>query len=645
MADKKIIVIPPSHEIIQAGGLFHGFLENKKHLRMAAYCRVSTDLDNQEMSFSTQVAYYTNYIKETPNWTLVHVYADEARSGTSRKNRVEFNRMIRDALNGKIDYIITKSISRFSRNQHDTYECIKALREHTPPIGVYFQNENLDSLDPATEFVFSILSLVAQNQSQSISMNIQWGNEKRFASGWTIVNPNNVYGYRESSKGEWLIDEDQAATIRFIYQKYQEYGNMSEIANVLNNAGVPSPNGSIWRTDNIGYILRNEKYAGDVISQKTYTTDNLSHKMAINRGEKAKYYNADHHTVIIDRRQWNQVQVQLSEMPRGRKRQKRPYRKLDKKERAALFAILRCDEMRFHRITENSRTKKRKNTKLAVWKCDVKYKKAVLGEVPSNEECLVCTQTYSEIGIEQSFMEALYRIKRNYDKEGEKSWIAAEFQKTWRNLQAQINCDELNAYYNDLADEVAVLEESLKKFQDQKRLNHSIKYAAGERICNNIINGLKRDILERNMEMEEIQGKIGLLPLYKMQYQDFIRNLQQLPEMDCAGDRILISGIDRMGSIRRTYAGSAIRTKRKVTEDVIDITPNFLSFRSDIFSEYIVSGKVQGDKIEYLTTFGVEIETNGNSRRPHAFVGFKYCAEDGILHYIRGIDEIPKSKP
>ena len=148
-----------------------------KTIRIAAYCRVSTLLEMQAASYETQVITYKKLIEGHPNWVLAGIYADEGKSGTTRQKRTNFNRMMRDALSGKIDYIITKSISRFARNQKDMLECITLLKEHDPPVGVFFEEENLDSLDKSKEFIFSILSMVAQDQSRSISENVKWAEE------------------------------------------------------------------------------------------------------------------------------------------------------------------------------------------------------------------------------------------------------------------------------------------------------------------------------------------------------------------------------------------------------------------------------------------------------------------------------------
>jgi len=181
-------------------------------------------------SYETQVITYKKLIEGHPNWVLAGIYADEGKSGTTRQKRTNFNRMMRDALSGKIDYIITKSISRFARNQKDMLECITLLKEHDPPVGVFFEEENLDSLDKSKEFIFSILSMVAQDQSRSISENVKWAVQKNFQAGQAIVNPSQLLGYEKGKNKEWVIVPEQADIIKFIFNQFLECGNASQIA-------------------------------------------------------------------------------------------------------------------------------------------------------------------------------------------------------------------------------------------------------------------------------------------------------------------------------------------------------------------------------------------------------------------------------
>ena len=241
-----------------------------KTIRIAAYCRVSTLLEMQAASYETQVITYKKLIEGHPNWVLAGIYADEGKSGTTRQKRTNFNRMMRDALSGKIDYIITKSISRFARNQKDMLECITLLKEHDPPIGVFFEEENLDSLDKSKEFIFSILSMVAQDQSRSISENVKWAVQKNFQAGQAIFNPSQLLGYEKGKNKEWVIVPEQADIIKFIFNQFLEFGNASQIAEALNEKGFKTNMGNDWSYNAVYGILRNEKYVGDIENQKTY---------------------------------------------------------------------------------------------------------------------------------------------------------------------------------------------------------------------------------------------------------------------------------------------------------------------------------------------------------------------------------------
>ena len=203
----NVQVIPATKRRVSAGGQ----LKKAKDIRVAAYGRVSTDELAQQTSYEGQKSYYTKLINEKEGWTFAGMYADEAISGTNRNHRTEFNQMMQDALDGKIDYIITKSISRFARNTVDTLNCVRQLRQSDPPIGVYFDKENIDTLDASGELLLTILSALAQEESNSISKNISWSIQKRFQEGIAFGNPRSVYGYTDGETNkDWVIVDVQA---------------------------------------------------------------------------------------------------------------------------------------------------------------------------------------------------------------------------------------------------------------------------------------------------------------------------------------------------------------------------------------------------------------------------------------------------
>lgn len=283
--------------------------DKPKILRVAAYCRVSTDEDAQAGSYELQVQYYTEFINRNPEWNFVGVYADEGISGTSVAKRIKFQEMIRDCQEGKIDLIITKSISRFARNTLDCISYVRQLRSLEPPVAVYFENENLNTLDRRNEAFIAMLSSVAQGESENKSEAIKWSIKRRFNKGLPLCPTWALLGYTTDDNGNMIIVENEAAIVRFIYESYLEGWSVEEIASELTEKQIPTVKGkSQWCTGTLYSMLHNERYCGDVIMQKTYTPDCLSHKSVKNRGQERKYIVRDHHPAIISRQSWDKVQ-------------------------------------------------------------------------------------------------------------------------------------------------------------------------------------------------------------------------------------------------------------------------------------------------------------------------------------------------
>lgn len=295
MTQKKVEVIPATKRSVNNGGQ----LKVQSNIRVAAYCRVSTGDESQQTSYTTQKAFYTNLITNKPGWRFAGIYADEAKSGTSREHREDFNRMMADALDGKLDYIVTKSISRFARNTVDTLNCVRQLRQQNPPVGVYFEKENIDTLDATGELILTILSALAQDESRSISDNIRWSIQKNFQAGKPKIDLNRMLGYDKGENGEWVINPEQAKTVRYIFERYVCGQTANRIAKELNELGRKTVNKKNWSASSVLTVLRNEKYVGDIEMQKTITKDFLTHRSTINKGEAPRYYVENHHVGII----------------------------------------------------------------------------------------------------------------------------------------------------------------------------------------------------------------------------------------------------------------------------------------------------------------------------------------------------------
>ena len=279
--------------------------------RVAGYARVSTDKDEQFTSYEAQVDYYTKYIKGNPEWEFVKVYTDEGISGTSTKRRDGFNEMIEAALNGEIDLIVTKSVSRFARNTVDSLSTIRKLKEKG--VEVYFEKENLYTLDSKGELMLTIMSSIAQEESRSISENVTWGKRKSAADGKVSLAYKHFLGYDKGPNGTLVINEEQAVIVRRIYHDFMAGKTAWAIADELTAEGVPTPGGcKKWRVTTVESILTNEKYKGDARLQKTFTVDYLSKKIKVNEGEVPQYYVANSHPAIIPPDEWDRVQKEFA---------------------------------------------------------------------------------------------------------------------------------------------------------------------------------------------------------------------------------------------------------------------------------------------------------------------------------------------
>ncbi len=273
-------------------------------VRTAAYARVSSISEDQLNSFAAQIRYYTELLKDSTDAVFVDMYADEGISGTSAAKRTEFQRMMSDCRKGKIDRILAKSISRFARNTKDSLEAVRELK--TLGISVYFEKENIDTGEISSEMMLAIYSQFAQEESMSISKNVRIGVHKRMADG-TYKNCSVPYGFIYKD-GKIVPDTKKVGTVRQIFEWYANGIGAEEISARLNRNGVPAPFGKCWRTPRILEILANEKYVGDTLLQKNFTTDTLPFRQIANRGEKPQYYICDTHQPIIGRSLFEEIQ-------------------------------------------------------------------------------------------------------------------------------------------------------------------------------------------------------------------------------------------------------------------------------------------------------------------------------------------------
>ena len=274
--------------------------QNKRSLRVAAYCRVSKDIEEQESSMATQMSAYERLITQHPEWTLVGIYADKGKTGTNTKKRTEYMRMIEDAMAGQIDLILVKSVSRFSRNTVDLLKTIRDLRQHG--VGVYFEKENIDTSSLSSELLLTVFAAFAQEESFSISENMRRGMRQRFKLG--IPKVSQVYGYDNLERGVLTVNDEKGEVVRRIFSMYINGASTIEIADTLNREGIKPPieSGDGWYHNSVKCILKNEKYVGDSLMQKYYTSNHLEHDSTPNKDLVVEqYYKEGTHDALVDR--------------------------------------------------------------------------------------------------------------------------------------------------------------------------------------------------------------------------------------------------------------------------------------------------------------------------------------------------------
>ena len=337
--------------------------EERPKLRVAAYCRVSTDSDEQATSYEAQVEHYTEFIKKNSEWEFAGIFADDGISGTNTKKREDFNRMIEECMNGSIDMIITKSISRFARN---TLDCLKFIRQlKGKNIPVYFEKENINTMDAKGEVLLTIMASLAQQESQSLSQNVKLGIQYRYQQGHVQVNHNRFLGYTKDENGQLIIEEEEAKVVKRIYREYLEGASLQEIGKGLEADGILTGAGKKkWRPETVQKILRNEKYIGDALLQKTYTVDFLNKKRVKNTGIMPQYYVEGSHEPIIPRDIYMRVQEEMlrrANLHSGQERKKRVY-----SSKYALSSIVYCSKCGeiYRRIQWNAHGKR-----YVVWRC------------------------------------------------------------------------------------------------------------------------------------------------------------------------------------------------------------------------------------------------------------------------------------
>ncbi|MDD3888941.1 MAG: recombinase family protein [Syntrophomonadaceae bacterium] len=400
--------------------------------RVAAYARVSTDSEEQLTSYEAQVDYYTKYINERAEWDFAGIYTDEGISATNTKKRDGFKQMVADALDGKIDLIVTKSVSRFARNTVDSLVTVRQLKERG--VEVYFEKENIYTLDSKGELLITIMSSLAQEESRSISENVTWGQRKRMADGKVSMPYAHFLGYEKGEDGLPKIVEKEAETVRLIYRMFLECKTPSAISKHLANQGIPSPCGkNTWQVATVISILTNEKYKGDALLQKRFTVDFLTKTTKVNEGEVPQYYVQNSHPAIIEPDEFDAVQ---NEMER-RKKLGRPISC-----HSPFSTKIICGECGgfYGSKVWGSNTKYRRT----VWRCNKKYK--------NDQPCP--TPHLTEDEIKQRFLAAFNILMGSRDELLANCRLAKE---------VLCDCAQIEAELVDLRQEIEVVSELTRK--------------------------------------------------------------------------------------------------------------------------------------------------------------------------------------
>ncbi|ABZ85371.1 DNA recombinase, putative [Heliomicrobium modesticaldum Ice1] len=430
----------------------------RQKLRVAAYCRVSTDNEEQASSYEVQIEHYTRYIQSNPEWELAGIFADEGITGTNTKKRAEFNRMIEECMAGRIDMVITKSISRFARNTLDCLKYIRQLKDKGIP--VFFEKENINTMDSKGEILLTIMASLAQQESQSLSQNVRMGIAFRFQNGEIQVNHNRFLGYTKDENKRLVIVPEEAEIVKRIYREFLEGASLLQIGRGLEADGILTAAGKPkWRPETIRKILKNEKYIGDALLQKTYTVDFLSKKRVINNGIVPQYYVENSHEPIIPRELFLQVQEELARranLRSGEKGGKRVY-----SSKYALSSIVFCGECGeiYRRVHWNNRGKKS-----IVWRCvsRLEEKGSDCGSPTVSEEDLqkaVLKAINSIIAGRDEFIETLRRnIETALGGEFDESTEAID--KKLEELQHELlRLASTKAAYDSVANEIYRLRE------------------------------------------------------------------------------------------------------------------------------------------------------------------------------------------
>lgn len=487
---KNVMTIPATRNRYTANPL-----SSRKKRKVAGYARVSTDMEDQQTSYAAQCDYYTGYIQSREDWEFVGLYSDEGISATSTRHREGFNKMITDALDGKIDLIITKSVSRFARNTVDSLSTIRKLKDNGTEC--YFEKENIWTFDSKGELLITIMSSLAQEESRSISENCTWGMRKRFADGKVTVPFQRFLGYDRGEDGNLIINEEQARIVRKIYGLFLQGRSPYQIAKLLTEEGVPTPGGKrVWGKAVVQSILTNEKYKGDALLQKVYTTDFLSKKKKKNEGEVPQYYVAGNHEAIIAPAVFDNVQILMQSRSCGGK---------NRNSCVSIFSSkIKCGDCGswYGSKVWHSNDKYRK----VIWQCNHKF--------DGGEKCT--TPHLDEETVKELFIKALNIIGK------EKDVIIAGFEEI---KDTAFQTEALEAQAARFNDEMNVAAELI-----QKCIDENARIAQNQSEYEKRYDALAERFDTAKAQFDEAQSAITQKQAQRKMMENFMAELTGLPE-------------------------------------------------------------------------------------------------------------------
>ena len=463
--------------------------ESHRQLRVAAYCRVSTDSDEQEMSFEAQRSYYTDKIMRNPEWSMAGIFADEGISGTQANRRKEFMRMIRQCRQKKIDMILTKSVSRFARN---TVDCLNYIRElKTLGIPVIFEKEGLNTMHMSSEIYISMHGIFAQSESESLSGNVRIGKQIAAKNGNVSMSYKSFLGYRRGPDGKPEIDPEQAETVRLIYRRFLAGDSQAQIKKMLESNGILTPMGKPnWTVTTIRSILSNEKYKGDALLQKTYIVDCISHKAKKN-DDRPQYYVENSHPPIVSRETFDRAQEELA-----RRNSKRKVKQVGTKTETGKYSskyaltellVCGCCGSPYRRCTWSKKGKKR-----IVWRCisRLDYGKKYCSDSPTLDEDVLhqaVVRGLCEIAADNTAISAIESLKQH---------AAIYFSGGDSTAMDELRIKELVAQITEAAAKGSYSEQMAAMVQE---LN-ALKQRVAQKKADSKMTGARRERLEQALE-------------------------------------------------------------------------------------------------------------------------------------------------